>query len=656
MLVISRRTVRHNWVLYAGCFVAVAVGVALLGLAAGAIAAGNAYLDHHSGGLVFTVTGEDVPPHTERYHPEEQGPEGLLALLGFAAGLCGFLTIFVVASTFAFVVAARQRELGLLRLIGATPRQIRRMILGEALIVALAAAAAGSALAYLLTPIILDLFAGTRFSPVRLEPASPWVPLAVASGIGVVTALLGAWLSARRAARATPVDALRESATEPPRLTASRVVFGVLGLAGAGTMVAFIRPGNFELAVVMAIFVPIVAVIGVVALAPALVPLATRVWGLAIRRLAGVPGYLADRNVWAAPRRTGSLAAPIVAIAAIAGGLSIMMAFIGDLTYAQDARAARPSLVVTAADDHDLNPQLRGVPGVDAVDPVRPVDVVLTDRGGADGAAAEGIDPVTFQRVRRLDVREGSLDHLRGNTVAMIESVVRDRGYRVGEPVRLSFLDGAAKVLTLVAVVADAPDLVPDLLLPYAMVAPHLPPGAPERWIVLPADGVGVGRLAAAVRDRVAPATVEDTTDWLRAQSDEFRRGNDQALLLLLGPAGGYAGIAIVNTLLVGSLRRRREFVAARLLGATPRQLRHLVVWESTLVGLAALSIAGGITLAIALLARRAMMAGLDPATMTVPWLTLATIAVTCAGLAVVAALAGAARVLRDAHPSAAVE
>jgi putative ABC transport system permease protein len=329
MLRISRWTVQQNLALYAGCFVAVFIGVTVLGLAASVIAAGNAYLAHHPGGVVVIVTGGGQLPHTAHYLPQNQSPEGLQAVLGFAAGICGFMTIFVVASTFAFVVAARRRELGLLRLVGATPRQIRRMILGEALIVAAAAAAAGSLLAYALTPAVLDLAAGTQFSPVRLAPPSPWIPLAIASGIGVVVALLGAWASSRRAAKTTPADALRESATEPPRLTVSRVVFGLLGLAGAGTMIAFIRPGNFEVAIAMAIFVPIVFVIGLTALAPVVVPLVTRLWGLAIRRPAGVPGYLADRNVWAAPRRTGSLAAPILAIAAIAGTLSVMMSFFG---------------------------------------------------------------------------------------------------------------------------------------------------------------------------------------------------------------------------------------------------------------------------------------------------------------------------------------
>ena len=649
MLQISRRTVRQNWALYVGCFVAVAVGVLLLGLAANAIAAGNAYANDHPGGLVVTVTGGDVAEHTERYIPEEQSPEGLQALLGVVSGISGFMTIFVVASTFAFVVAARRRELGLLRLVGATPRQVRRMILGEALTVAVAAAFAGSLLAYALTPPMLELAAGTEFSPVKLDPPSQWIPLSIASGIGVTVALLGAWVSSRRAARVAPVDALRESATEPPRLTVGRVIFGILGLGGAATMIAFIKPGNFEVAVAMAILVPIVFVIGMVALAPVIVPVIARLWGLVLRRSAGVPGYLADR---ASPRRTGSLAAPILAICAIAGTLSVMMSFVGDLTYAQGLQASRPSLVVTSDGEHDLTVDLRGAEGVGVVDAAIPAEVVLTDRGAAEGTPAEGIDPVSFQAVRQLDVEQGSLDRLTGDSVAMIDSIARDQGYRLGGSVRLSFLDGTSKTLELVAIVADAPNLVPDVMLPKAMVEEYASSATPERWLVLPKSGVGLDELADAVRDAVGTATT--TRAWLQAQSDDFRRFNNRALVVLLGPTGAYAGIAIVNTLLVGSLRRRREFVTGRLLGATPRQIRRMIVWESSLVSLAALTIGGGMTATVALLARRAMMADVDVVTTTVPWLTLAGIVITCVVLAVAAALIPASKVLRDAQPAAA--
>ena len=47
------------------------------------------------------------------------------------SGVSLFMALFVVGSTFGFVVATRRRELGLLRLVGATPRQVRRLVLGE---------------------------------------------------------------------------------------------------------------------------------------------------------------------------------------------------------------------------------------------------------------------------------------------------------------------------------------------------------------------------------------------------------------------------------------------------------------------------------------------------------------------------------------------
>src|SRR5262249_46026820 len=69
-----------------------------------------------------------------------------ISVLGIPSGLARFVAIFVVAGAFAYAVAARRRELGLLRTVGATPRQARRLVLGEALAVAVAAALAGSAL------------------------------------------------------------------------------------------------------------------------------------------------------------------------------------------------------------------------------------------------------------------------------------------------------------------------------------------------------------------------------------------------------------------------------------------------------------------------------------------------------------------------------
>ncbi|HEY9339297.1 MAG TPA: FtsX-like permease family protein, partial [Kribbella sp.] len=191
MFSLSRQTVRRNWSLYAGSFVALAVGVFLLGLAATATAATIAYRGPASASIAVTTLGGDgTPPERVKVPLSDADVSGLQTVLSMVGTLCGFITIFVIASTFAFAVASRRRELGLLRLIGATPRQIRRMVLGEALVVALAASLTGAFFAQLATPLLLRKASYTELAPVKLEPASPWVPLAIAVGAGLLVAML----------------------------------------------------------------------------------------------------------------------------------------------------------------------------------------------------------------------------------------------------------------------------------------------------------------------------------------------------------------------------------------------------------------------------------------------------------------------------------
>ncbi|MBP0450530.1 ABC transporter permease [Kitasatospora sp. RG8] len=75
--------------------------------------------------------------------------------LGLAAAVAGFVAVFVVAGTFALSITQRRRELALLRLIGSTRRQLRRLIYAEAVLVGLLASAAGCALGLLGTPLCL---------------------------------------------------------------------------------------------------------------------------------------------------------------------------------------------------------------------------------------------------------------------------------------------------------------------------------------------------------------------------------------------------------------------------------------------------------------------------------------------------------------------
>jgi putative ABC transport system permease protein len=629
MFHLSRQTVRQNWTLYAGAFVALAFGVLMLGLAATTTAATAAYQNGAPGGILVTVTGDGEAPRQVRYGGEDVS--GLQSVLGIIAMISGFITIFVVASTFAFVVASRRRELGLLRLIGATPRQVRRMVLGEALCVAFAASLAGAIAAQLLTPLVLDQASGTELAPVRLSPASPWLPLGVTIAIGMLVALLGARAASKRAAKVAPVEALREATVEPRRLGWGRALVGTLFLAGAIAMLALIRPGTGEAVVALAMFTPMVLVIALVALAPVLIPLLARLWGLLMSRTTS--GHLARANVVAGPRRTASLASPILGISAIAGSMVLSLSFAADASYAAMQRDIVAPIVVPG---NGKDPS--GIRGVEVADGAIPVEVIRTDRGDADGDTALGVDPASYARTHRITV---SLAELRGDTVAISKELSMFDGYRVGDEMGVTFLDGTAKKLRVVAVLDISVDILPGLLLPRELAQAHAPDAVPDEWFVIPSPGASPD----------IPGAVP-TAEWIKQTNDEMRDGLRFGLILMLGPGALYAGIAIANTLLMGVLQRRHEFATTRLLGVTPSQIRRMVLAESGLVGLIALSLGTGITVLVGGLIRWAMTSGLPSAPVTVPWPVLGGIAAVCLVIAVGAALAPTAYILRTVRPA----
>ena len=221
------------------------------------------------------------------------------------------------------------------------------MVLGEALVVALAASLTGAVLAQLATPLLLRKASYTELAPVRLEPASPWVPLSIAVGAGLLVAMLGARSAARRAGRVGPIDALREAALEPPRIGPVRIVFGLLFMGGAIAMLTLIRPSTGEGAVPLAMFTPMVMVIALTLLAPLVVPWISRLWALPLVAWTRVSGRLARSNVVAAPRRSASLAAPILSISAIAGSMVLSLSFAADSAAATIRDTLRAPVVVT---------------------------------------------------------------------------------------------------------------------------------------------------------------------------------------------------------------------------------------------------------------------------------------------------------------------
>lgn len=625
MLRLGLASVRQHRALYAGSFVAVALGVALIA------------------GVVLLTTSVDSGARAAAGASERQALDDALSLLGVMAGFAGFMSVFVVSSTFGFAVTARRRELGLLRLVGATPRQVRRQVRAEALVVGVAAATAGAVLGGFVATALAWLLAAQGVTPGRVDVVWSWPPLAIAGGVGVVVALLGAWTASRRAARVPPSQALREAADIGRRIGVVRAGVGVLCLAGAAAMLVAIRAGDPLLALMMAIFVPELVVVGLVCWGPVLLPPLVRLLARPLRHHPEIG--LARENVGAQARRTTSLAAPILAISAIAGSLILTLSFAADWDQGiVRQRLAAP--VVVLADD--VAP-LRQDPRVGIVDGRYDVRADVASEGIA-GSSAEAIDPATAAAARGTSAHRGDLSRLTGRTMAISRTAAFDSGLDVGSRVGVRFADGARLRLRVVAVVEDAPSLQGDVLLPLDLAAAHgaRPAGT---WFVVPAAGVGADQLRAAA-DREVDGEVLDADSWIGRIDAAQRDQNKVGLLAILGPTGLYAGIAIANTLLMGSLQRRREFAATRLVGASQAQVRRMVVAESGLVAAAALLLGMVVTTGVAVLLRAPMTAGLDDVPLTVPWGSLLAIVAACAVVAVGAAVLPVGTMLRRIGPA----
>jgi putative ABC transport system permease protein len=135
-------------------------------------------------------------------HNQEQGIDTLLNLLYVLLSLSIVISLFGIVNTLVLTVFERTREMGMLRAVGMTRRQLRRMIRHESIVTALI----GAALAIPLG-IVLALMVGKAIQ----YPAFtiPWSRIVVFVVAAVVAGILAAIFPARRAARLNVLNALQ---------------------------------------------------------------------------------------------------------------------------------------------------------------------------------------------------------------------------------------------------------------------------------------------------------------------------------------------------------------------------------------------------------------------------------------------------------------
>ncbi|MGR6998089.1 FtsX-like permease family protein [Yinghuangia aomiensis] len=200
--------------------------------------------------------------------PAPAAPDGRagLALLGGAFGeIAVIAAVFVVAATLGYAVRQQQRELVLLRAVGATPRQVRRIVrVQAAAVVAVTSPGAWAVGAYGARWFVHAL-ADHRLAARGIDvPAAP-VPMAVASAVALLVGAVVAPAAARRAASRRP------AAARPRGLGVLRFAAGAAVLGAGAGFCAFLRGQTPDKAGQGSLLAALILLVGVALLGPFLV-------------------------------------------------------------------------------------------------------------------------------------------------------------------------------------------------------------------------------------------------------------------------------------------------------------------------------------------------------------------------------------------------
>jgi putative ABC transport system permease protein len=312
-------------------------------------------------------------------------------------------------------------------------------------------------------------------------------------------------------------------------------------------------------------------------------------------------GFLAQASIRANVRRVASAASPLMLT--IAFGVLVLAITATQTQWTVDqAHSIVVADSIVSANGADGLPytvvdELAEVPGIAGVSPTTETAIVLRTSGAEGGLfdhPALGVDQASLSQTLDSKVEDGSLDALNGEAFAVSDVWVKQNDWELGEELSVKMADGASLSLAVVAVF-EQNMAMPDLLIPRLLAQQHTPSALVDTIYLRYEPGANVGDVEAGiagVAEKYPTLDVLSRADNLDIVEDDAN-SDARALYLIVGLSLAYSAIAVVNTMVMATADRKREFAALRLLGGTRHQIVRMVTFEAavtvllgTIVGL----------------------------------------------------------------------
>ncbi|MFF9124245.1 ABC transporter permease [Streptomyces sp. NPDC014889] len=519
-------------------------------------------------------------------------------MLGFA-GIAFLVGIFLIINTFSMLVAQRTREIGLMRAIGSSRRQVNRSVLVEALFLGVVGSVLGVGAGVGIAVGLMKLMgqAGMHLSTDDLTVA--WTTPVIGLVLGVVVTVLAAYLPARRAGKVSPMAALRDAGTPADgRAGTIRAVVGlVLTGAGAASLYTAAEATKATQGSAWLGLGVVLTLIGLVVVGPLLVGGLVRVLSVVLLRIFGPIGRMAERNALRNPRRTGATGAALMIGLALVACLSVVGSSMVASATDQLEKTVGTDFIIQSDNGEVITPQavkaVKGVPGLERITEYKLVDVSLTTPDGrtSKNEMINAADP-TYAEDLRVKTVDGTLaDAYRADSMSLPEGFAKKHGVKQGSKVEVGFKDGRTAQLTVRAITSD--DVMIDngaMYFSIATVAKYLPADRmplDQLLFATAEDGqetAAYQALKSALHD-YPQYSVRDQTDYKKELENQIGQLLDM-VYGLLALAIIVAVLGVVNTLALSVVERTREIGLMRAIGLSRRQLRRMIRLESVVIAL----------------------------------------------------------------------
>jgi len=508
-----------------------------------------------------------------------------------------FIGMFIIYNTFQIAVTQRRSEIGILRALGATRRQIRTLFLGESVVAGLFGSAlgvlAGIAIARGMVGYIGSLLGeiygiAQKAGEISANP----VLLGSALALGVVTSVVAAVIPARSAARVDPVQALQKGKYQQLSAGENRV----RRIAALGVAIAAAACLLFERFRILFYVGDALAVLAALLLTPAFALWLARALRPLLRWLRPVEGTLAADSLLQAPRRTsGAVSALMLSLALVValGGLSRASydSIFGWLRVALNPDLfVSPSQSLTQRDfrfPQAMGAQLGSIPGIGQVQMVRDARVQI----GGKPTMLVAADIADFRNHATLPPVAGNTSDMfrraeEGTAVLASENFAILRGFKLGDVVDIPSPRGVLH-LPIAGIVTDYSDEQGSLLIDRALYKRYwndstvnifriyLAPGAVESDVKrrILEKFAGERRLFVLTNREVRRYILRLTDQWFAIT------------YVQIAVAVFVAILGIVNTLTVSITDRRRELGVLQAVGGLRNQIRGTIWLEALAVG-----------------------------------------------------------------------